>query len=293
MDEPSGVTRAVVLGGGGPAGIAWEVGVVIGLADGDVDLREGGLFVGTSAGSVVAAQLAGGVDLEDLFARQVDPARQVAELTAPIDLLRLGADLAAAKAGAVDDGDRLRRVGAVALAARSVPEAARREVIAARLPVHAWPARALRVVAVDAATGARRVFSNDDGVDLVDAVAASCAVPGVWPTVTIGGVRYMDGGAYSMENADLAAGAARALILALPASVPPLSVVPLAVGLDALRASGAAVDIVHPDEATAAAFASVGGNLLDPSVRAPAALAGRAQGRRLAERVGAWWRGGR
>ncbi len=99
--------------------------------------------------------------------------------------------------------------------------------------------------------------------------------------MTIGDRRYMDGGLYSIDNADLAAGCGRVLILSLPARVPPLCVVSLASAIDVLTRSGAQVDVVHPDETSNAAFASVGGNLLDPSVREAAARAGREQGRRL------------
>ena len=87
-------------------------------------------------------------------------------------------------------------------------------MIADRLPSHAWPARALLIVAVDAHTGRHRAFDRDSGVPLVDAVAASCAVPGIWPPVTIGATRWVDGGVRSSDNADLAADHERVLVLA-------------------------------------------------------------------------------
>ena len=276
------VTRAVVLGAGGPAGIAWEVGIMAGLADVGIDVREADLLIGTSAGSVVVAGLASAQGFEELFAQQVDPARQVSELRAPVEFGRLRHDLAAAKEGGGSVSEILQRVGAVAAAARTVPEAQRRSVIVSRLAIHRWPERELRVVAVDVESGARMVFDAASGVDFADAVAASCAVPGVWPPVTIGGRRYMDGGAYSTDNADLAAGCDRVLIFALRARSPRLAVVSLESAVEALRASGAEVDVVHPDAATEAVLASVGGNLLDPSVREGAARAGREQGRRIA-----------
>jgi NTE family protein len=276
------VTRAVVLGAGGPAGIAWEVGIMAGLADVGIDVREADLLIGTSAGSVVVAGLASAQGFEELFAEQVEPARQVSELRAPVEFGRLRHDLAAAKEGGGSVSEILQRVGAVAAAARTVPEARRRSVIASRLAIHRWPERELRVVAVDVESGERMVFDAASGVDFADAVAASCAVPGVWPPVTIGGRRYMDGGAYSTDNADLAAGCDRVLIFALRARSPRLAVVSLESAVEALRASGAEVDVVHPDAATEAVLASVGGNLLDPSVREGAARAGREQGRRIA-----------
>ena len=283
------VTRAVVLGAGGPAGIAWEVGIAAGLADAGIDMRKADLLIGTSAGSIVAAGLASRQGFEELFAQQVDPARQVSELRAPVDFGQLRHDLAAAKEGGGSVSEILQRVGAVAAAARTVPEAQRRSVIASRLAIHAWPERDLRVVGVDVESGARMVFDAASGVDFVDAVAASCAVPGVCPPVTISGRRYMDGGVYSTDNADLAAGCDRVLILALRAQSPRLAVVSLESAVEALRASGTEVDVVHPDAATEAVFASVGGNLLDPSVREGAARAGREQGRRIATTSGLMW----
>lgn len=90
-----------------------------------------------------------------------------------------------------DPAQARRRVGALALTADTVPESARLAVIEERLPVHTWPDRPLSLVAVDAHTGDPRIFDRDCGVGLVEAVAASCAVPGIWPPVTIGGIRYI------------------------------------------------------------------------------------------------------
>src|SRR5581483_5739954 len=106
-----------------------------------------------------------------------------------------------------------RRIGAAALAAETIDEAPRRAAVAARVPVDAWPARTLLIVAVDAATGETVVFDRGSGVSLVDAVTASCAVPGVWPPATIGGRRYVDGGVRSGTNADLAVGCDRVVVI--------------------------------------------------------------------------------
>jgi len=80
-------------------------------------------------------------------------------------------------------------------------------------------------------------------------------------------------------DADLAAGCDSVLVLTLPARVPPICVESLDGALETLRRSSANVEVVFPDESSAAAFASVGSNLLDPSVREKAARAGREQGR--------------
>jgi NTE family protein len=271
--------QALVLGGGGVAGIAWTTGLLVGLAEHGQDLTGADLLVGTSAGSVVAAQVASGRPLAELYARQADPAQQTPEIPAEIDFEKFAAEFGGAVTGATDPAEVRRAVGRLALAAETVSEAERRAVIEARLPVHDWPAQRLVIVGVDAETGEPRRFDRESGVSLVDAVAASCAVPGVWPAVTIDGRRYVDGGVRSMENADYAAGSTRITVVAplgleslMPAEKPLLKVV------DELRAAGAEVALIAPDEASVAA---IGPNALDPSRRTPAAEAGRAQGAAL------------
>lgn len=269
--------EALVLGGGGVAGIAWITGLLAGLADAGQDVSGADLIVGTSAGSAVAAQLGSGLSLDELYDRQTRPELQAAEIMADLDLDTFAAEMTGALTGASSPAELRRAAGAFALAASTVPEPARLAVIESRLPSHEWPARALKIIAVDAATGDPRVFENGSGVSLVDAVTASCAVPGIWPPVTIQGRRYIDGGVRSGENADYAAGAARVLVIA-PLGTTELfpTEVPLSKAVARLRSGGAAVAIVAPDEASQSA---VGQNPLDPSRRAPAAEAGRAQGR--------------
>jgi NTE family protein len=150
-------------------------------------------------------------------------------------------------------------------------------VIASRLPSHDWPSRDVRLTAVECETGALEVFTAASGVSLIDAVAASCAVPGIWPPVTIGGRRYMDGGTRSVDNADLAAGAARILVLSpfgMSAEIP--APMPLSEVIAKLRDDGSRVTVIEPDEHSKAAMSA---NPLDPATRLPAAIAGRAQGR--------------
>lgn len=273
--------RALVLGAGGHAATAWELGVITGMADAGVDVRDADLIVGTSAGARVGVQIRSHLTLEELFQRQVDPELQTKEPAPPVDFTQWRADFVRAKEGSGDAGTVLKRFGAMALQPVGSQDT-RRKMIAAALPAQTWPERRLLIVAVDVESGERRAFDHSSGVDLIDAVAASGAVPGIWPAVAISGRRYMDGGLYSIDNADLALGCEHVLILTLPARVPPLCIVSLDSAVDTLRRSGARVDVVHPDEAAQAAFASVGGNLLDPSVREAAARAGREQGRRAA-----------
>ncbi|EWM18159.1 patatin-like phospholipase family protein [Kutzneria sp. 744] len=275
--------HALVLGGGGVAGIAWEIGLLAGLEG--IGLREADLIVGTSAGSAVAAQLVSGLPMDELLARQTDPAKQAPEIPAVVDPEKMAAIFAYDQENPPDRDALRQQIGRIALLTETVSEAARREVITARVPVDKWPdERELLIVAVDANTGEERVFGRDSGVSLVDAVAASCAVPGIWPPVTIGDSRYVDGGVRSAENADLAFG--EDVVLVLQAMEMP-GVTDLAEQAEALRAQGSTVLIVKPDEDV---LAAMGTNPLDPTVRTPVAEAGRRQGAKLAEEIAAFWR---
>ncbi|WP_338675240.1 patatin-like phospholipase family protein [Streptomyces sp. SCSIO 30461] len=275
---------ALVLGGGGLAGIGWEIGILSGLAREGVDPTSADLIVGTSAGSVVGAQLGSGrLTLPELYDRQL------ADLDGEVPAGMGAAVLARYLWGVLWSRDPEAygaRMGRLALSARTEPEEARRAVFHERLLTHEWPrARRLVVTAVDAVSGEFRAFDRESGVELIDAVGASCAVPGVWPPVTIGGRRFIDGGVRSSTNADLALGYGTVVIVA-PIAVgggPVLSARTLATRLSA---SGARVSLITPDRASRRAF---GRNVLDPARRAPAARAGLAQAAAHVDDVGAVW----
>jgi len=279
--------RALVLAGGGVARIAWEIGVLRGFADVDPELltglRRADVVVGTSAGSAVAAQITSGAPIEDLYSAQLSERSD--ELEVELNLDDLLVRFVTATAGATSPVDMRRRIGALALETPTVSEPTRRVVIASRLPEVTWPDSTLLLTAVDAETGESAVFTKESGVNLVDAVAASCAVPGVWPPVTIKGNRYIDGGVRSGTNADLAAGCDRVLIVTPSQSKAPQPWGNLDDEIDQL--SPASVHVVFANEASAAAF---GTNPLSPSTRAPAAREGRVIGRTQADTVGTFWR---
>ncbi|OMB98655.1 patatin-like phospholipase family protein [Mycobacterium colombiense] len=279
--------RALVLAGGGIAGIAWETGVLRGIADESPTLArllvESDVLVGTSAGSAVAAQLSSGHTLDELFDRQV--AESSAEIDSGVDVETITELFLTALAEPYEETlDRTRqqmqRIGAVALATETVPAPVRREVIARRLPSHDWPDSELRLTAIDVETGELTVFDRESGVDLVDAVAASCAVPGAWPPVTIAGRHYMDGGVASSVNLVVAADCATAVVL-VPSGIDAPS--PFGAGPAAeVSAFPGAAFAVFADADSLAAF---GPNALDPGCRIPSALAGRDQGRREAAAI--------
>lgn len=283
--------RALVLGGGGVAGIAWMTGLLLGLSEQGADLRNAvDMLIGTSAGATVAAQIAGATPLDELFQRQVDPARQVAEIQPKPHLLELAKNALPVLLALSDPVERTRRIGDLAARTTTVAEAVRREVIAGRLPEHDWPERMLKIVAIDIATGEPRIFDRFSGVALGDAVAASCAVPGVWPPVSIGDARYMDGGVRSSDNADLAA-EYNTIIVISPLGAGGLTL-PGSIGLSdqvmALRQGGGRAHVIEPDET---ARKAIGHNPLSPDTRKPAAEAGRAQGRAIGSDIAAFIRG--
>jgi NTE family protein len=275
--------RALVLGGGGVTGAAWELGLVAGLAAEGIKLATADLIVGTSAGAVTGAQLLSGTDLESLYQRQLEP--PVGEIVARLGVRILGRYALIMTTSSGPKQLRM-RMGGLARRSRTVSEAERRKVIENRLPSRDWPAVPFQVTAVDANTGAFVVFDATTEASLVDAVGASCAAPGAWPPVTIGGRRYIDGGMRSPANADLAAGYDRVVIIA-PVGRRGGGLMPGAdKQADDLRAAGAKVMVVGPDEA---ARRAIGHNLLDLRRRAAAARAGRAQAAAVAADVRDVW----
>ncbi|MEV6243400.1 patatin-like phospholipase family protein [Lentzea sp. NPDC051838] len=271
--------RALVLGGGGVTGIAWETGILHGLAAEGVDLSEADLFVGTSAGSVVATQLAGGTALSDLYAGQLlPPDGEIPARLTPLMIARYALSYALPGSAAQKRG----RLGRAALKARTPSEESRLAVFSSRLSISDWPSRDLKVTAVDVSDGRFVVFDRDSGVPLVRAVASSCAVPLVWPPVTIDGHRYMDGGMRSVANVDLAAGYSRVVVVA------PLtrSISPAATPQAQAARLGVPSIVVSPSRE---ALAAIGSNLLDPARRKPAAEAGLAQAAAVADAVREVW----
>ncbi len=277
--------RALVLGGGGVVGIAWGIGVVVGLADEGVHVRNADLFIGTSAGANAAVMLTSSLTLEELFQSQIEP--EPATFPLPRSLKEVLTETARVREGASNPKEARQRIGAWALANPTATEAELRQRVEARLPIHTWPQSRLALIAVDAESGERVAFERSRGIRLDEAVMASSALPGIWPPLVIDGHRYIDGGVYTFENADLAVGFERVLVLSFVSA--PFPGAGLDHQIEVLRQSGSQVEAITPDAKLKAVLASVSGNPLDPSVRAPAAHAGREQGRSLAHQVAALW----
>jgi NTE family protein len=280
-------SRALVLGGGGVTGIAWMTGLLFGLEEAGVDALTVDHVVGTSAGSAVAAQVTSGAPLEELFQRQVDSRKQVDELKPDVSYVRLALKVLPALLVRRDPPRFRERIGRMALAARTVEPAARRRVIEARLPSHDWPATRLTLVVIDARSGELTGLDRASGASLVDAVAASCAVPGVWPPVRALGTDYIDGGLSSPDNLAFVEGHDSVLVLSpMGASRSGELAGRLRAEMAPIEAAGGRVRALVPD---AAARGAIGRNPLDPDKRAAAAHAGRAQGVREAGMVRELW----
>jgi NTE family protein len=299
------MTRALVLGGGGPVGIAWESGLAAGLAQGGVDLGRADFTLGTSAGAFVGARLAMGADAATLADPILaDPIRAEAERPAaasrqgperaPADLSKLMAMIAEAQGGLGNPAEARAEIGAFALAAQTMDEAAFLASFGrsfSGLPEDFWPQRDFACTAVDAQTGGFQLWTKASGVGVVRAVASSCSVPGVFPPVTLNGRRYIDGGMRSSTNADMAAGHELVVVVAVRAGATGGATAErLAARFDeeieTLKDGGATVVAITPDDASIEAF---GVNLMDFRRRPAAARAGLAQGLAYAADVKAYW----
>jgi NTE family protein len=295
--------RALVLGGGGATGNAWLIGVIAGLFEAGLDVTEADLIVGTSAGSTAAVQITSATPTQ-LLAQILSAAPP--QRTGPIGadggpvsigpaanhMETLGSIIAAAE----DAADMRRRIGAAALekdaAAHRSAQTQWRATVAARLPSQLWPQRQLLIPAVDAHTGEPVVFDSHSGVDLVDAVAASTSNGFGVPPYSIGDSLYIDGGYRRNENADLAAGYARVLVLSPfgGRSLHPSNWgTHLAAQADELRAGGSRVETIFPDSNSQNVLGS-GMEVMDLSRRRASAQAGYTQGGVLAERLTEFWR---
>ncbi|WP_329213111.1 patatin-like phospholipase family protein [Streptomyces sp. NBC_01485] len=272
---------AIVLGGGGVTGIAWEIGVLAGLLEAGVDLGADAVF-GTSAGSFVGTALAAGADIEELYATQQAPA--VEEPTT-----KASRTLTAAWGWAFlrGHGDP-ERVGAGfgAVARRFTPQVSvekRRRIVQARLHTMQWP-DTLHVAATDADTGVLTAFDHTCGHLLTEVVSASGAVPGISPMVRFGGRNWIDGGMVSAANARLADGYERVLVIA-PMPKGHAGIPSAQKDVEAMRAT-AKVELITPDPQSVQA---IGPNPYDPARRGPVAAAGRSQGRQAATRIADLW----
>jgi NTE family protein len=298
------MTRALVLSGGGPVGIAWEAGLLAGLAEGGVDLATADYILGTSAGSFVGSQLAMGRKAGDMAGAILAEAERVSAAVAAGSRPNTGGGgapnlgllfqkMAEARSGERDPKEVRREIGQFALEAKTMDEESFIKSFGRQLsetPDGAWPSRGYACTAVDAETGEFVVWDAGSKVGLARAVASSCSVPGIFPPITINGRRYIDGGMRSGSNADIATGHELVVVVGLrtagDAEMSARMRAPLEQEMQVLRDGGARTELILPDDASVAAF---GLNLMDGRKRPGAAKAGIEQGRALAPTLKGVW----
>ena len=285
-------SRALVLGGGGPVGFGWEIGMLKGLADQAIHLAEADLIVGTSAGAGVGSQLASGVSPEELYNRQLRDAASVtpaAKLTP--DPEALGQVFELWSGGSAMTQKVRAEIGALAVTAKTGPEQEWTSSFNDELlGSSAWPEKRLVITAVDARTGEFVAWDSSSAVPLPLAIAASCSLPGIIPTVSINGGRYMDGGLRSVSNADLAEGYDRVVVIAPSGAMD----TPydhntrrqLEEEAQTLREGGSSVAVVLPD---AEALAASGPSRMDVAFLSRAAEAGLRQAKSVGDQIRAVW----
>jgi NTE family protein len=292
--------RALVLGGGGATGNAWLIGVISGLVDAGLDVTAADLVVGTSAGATTAVQVIQSSPsqlLADILSARpleytapiVNRGEQVTTPSTSSHMERTNRVIGASR----DAADMRRRMGEAARLLDGSTDVSTqhrwRATVAARLSSGHWPQQPLLITAVDAHSGEPVIFNRHSGIELVDAVAASCAGGFAYK---IGDRQYIDGGYRSDLNADLAAGYGRVLI------IPPLGSKtrkPLDWGLhigaqvEELGLHGCKVEVIFPDSNSLSAI-GIGMNMMDLSARRPSALAGYSQGKAIAGQLTEFWR---
>src|SRR5438270_8341429 len=292
----------LVLGGGGLLGQEWLMGVLAGIEDATgFDLRDCEHFVGTSAGAIVAARLAGGRPLRrpEATGAALEPAREERSARPGLRLARRAgeftlaawAPLAPLALAATGRGGAFVRAGV--LTRLGHPQ---RRLDDLRTRVERYGARfdgRLRIAAVDRLRGRRVMFGSPGAPQptVARAVEASCAVPWLFAPVTIAGREYVDGGVWSATNLDAAPAGRDTHVLCLNptagingthtmiAVARRLARSAVAVEALALKRRGAIGQTVAPDIDCAAAL---GGDFMDPEPRARVLAAGCRQGLKLA-----------
>lgn len=292
---PWPAAKALVLGGGGPVGRAWLSGLAAGLLEQGIPLANADLIIGTSAGAIVGAEIALGLDL-GVYGPVVDaPDGAQAAVPPPAAMQQLTAATARAAASDTPEAE-FERVGAMAIAALTCTEdESLSRATFAPITGKTWPNN-LRATSLNSRTGQLHAWDATSAVALERAVAASSALPNIWPPITIGDDRYYDGGIRSTLNADLATGSNRVVVvscfsLTISDSTPP----PLAARnrslraeVDSLRTSGSVVELIEPDDRFLR-LTSNGTRMLDNALVPDAFTAGREQARAAADPIRRIW----
>jgi NTE family protein len=282
----SNTTRAVILGGGGVVGIAWEIGVLAGLKEAGIDLADHATaLIGTSAGSFAATLVASGADIDERYQAQFAPAEN--EVNASMDPDIQSKYQAAFTSNYGQAIPLAKAFGEIAKTASTIDTELRTSVVKTRLGISEWPDNELLyMTAIDADTGELVLLDRHSGLSIVEAASATGAVPGIWPMVVAGGRNWIDGGMISAHNTELGAGYDRVLVIA-PVAETNGGFDTVEAAAEKLRPAAKVVTITLDDGAKEA----IGMNFLNPDYRAIGAEAGRAHALKVADEVRATWLG--
>ncbi|MFC0041811.1 patatin-like phospholipase family protein [Actinomadura rayongensis] len=281
-----GDSRGLVLSAGAHGGALWEVGMIIGLRRAGVDLGAADLIVGTSQAAFMATLTA----LTDTADELEHAVRTIGERRQQTYVPEVEADqfmhtLYTASDTSPSARERRQRLGALACESDTERAAPRLDIAIAGLPSDRWPDdRDLVLPTVETESGERAVWRRADGVPLPTALRAACTIPTVFRPVEIAGRHHMDGMAYSLANADLAAGHDRVLVL-----LPLRPLLPDAV----VRRELAALDpgrttVIGPDAESVEAFKT---SLFDPRIWVTFLEFGQRQAAARAAEIAAAWTG--
>lgn len=285
------MSKALVLSGGGPLAVAWQCGLIAGLARSGIDLLDADFFLGTSAGAIVAAQITTGRNpvslaepiLEESAHRPEEPPTLSYSRTAIARLPELFAKAQTSDHGRIE-------VGAYALEFFT-PDSLVSYVNRMCSIVNAadsWP-ETIGIVTIETSSGKPKVLRSGCGVSLGTAVAASCSLPGLTPPVPISGEYCMDGGLRSSANADLVGQFDTVLVISFtpPGPVGLRMASRLTDQTDELAAAGSDVLVIAPDDAC---LEAIGFQTMDFARRPMIARQAITQGVATASRLAEFWR---
>ncbi|MEL3710030.1 patatin-like phospholipase family protein [Staphylococcus borealis] len=284
MNKKGNLEHAIVLGGGGSLAIGWELGYLLTLSNQGIDVRRADLMIGTSGGAQAATGLTSDKSFDVIYDEQIAPKSNE---TPPVeDMSEIFARYSEIQESSNSSKEWIENYSVYALEEHKFNESVHINRLEHRIEGTEWPSN-LMITTINARKSERVALTSDSQVNLHRAMASSGSLPGVWPATTINGDKHFDGGCHSMENADLAKGVKKVLILAtnLPVSTP----YKLEDAIKELEESGSIVKLITPSKAVFDKLNELGGNTVDPSIRPDIFKAGEVQALEDVEIIRNFW----
>lgn len=269
---------------GGSLAIGWELGYLYALENEGIDIRNADLVIGTSGGAQAATGITSTKSWEEIFNEQIEPKSNEEPPQQNMEAVEAKYSEIAQKSHSPEEW--IENYSEFALQKNKFDESEHINRLKHRIKVTSWPQN-LMITAIDAQASKRAVFTKDSNVDIYRPMASSGSLPGVWPATTIDGKKYYDGGCHSMENADLAKGAHKVLILAT--NLPIVTPYKINDAIAELQNSGANVKLITPSEDVLQKLNELGGNTVDTAIRPEMARLGQQQGERDAQMIKEFW----